>query len=187
MFFKIPWALRAILYNLFFKRIGFFSYMGPPIFLKGTRNICIGNRVRIFPHYRMETYNQGSITIEDNCSIGQRFHVTAANRLRIGKNSTISFDVMVTDIDHNYENLGVAIHSQGFKISSTQIGENCFIGSGAKIQAGTILGNHCVVGANSVVRGSFPDYTVIAGVPARIVKQYCFTTNEWIKYGTKTN
>lgn len=66
-------------------------------------------------------------------------------------------------------------------IKETKIGENCFIGIGVAIQAGTILGKQCVVGSNSVVRGEFPDYCVIVGAPARIVKKYNFETQRWEK------
>lgn len=179
MFFKIPWAIRAIVYKLFFKRFGLLSYMGPPLFLKGTRNISIGNRVRIFPHCRMETHGEGTVNIEENCQFGQRLHLTAAGHLSIGKNTTVLFDVMITDIDHDYREIDKPIHEQQLIISKTTIGSNCFIGSGTKIQAGTTLGNQCVVGANSVVRGSFPSYSVIAGVPAKIIKLYNFETGIW--------
>jgi len=52
---------------------------------------------------------------------------------------------------------------------------------GVAIQAGTVLGKQCIVGANSVVRGVFPDYSVIAGVPARIIKRFNFDKNKWEK------
>ena len=48
------------------------------------------------------------------------------------------------------------------------------------ILPGTILGKHCVVGANSVVSGVFDDYSVIVGSPARVVKKYNKETREWI-------
>ena len=65
--------------------------------------------------------------------------------------------------------------------SHTAIGENCFIGYGAVIMPGTVLGRQCIVGANSVVKGVYPDYCVIAGVPARIIRRYNFQTEEWEK------
>lgn len=64
-------------------------------------------------------------------------------------------------------------------MTDTKIGEGCFIGFGAVIQAGTILGRHSVVGANSVVKGEFPDYSVIVGVPAKVVKSYNIMTKKW--------
>ena len=75
-------------------------------------------------------------------------------------------------------------------ISETKIGENCFIGYGAVIQAGTILGKQCIVGANAVVRGHFPDYCVMVGVPAKIVKRYDEKSGVWKKtdkYGNFIN
>ena len=70
---------------------------------------------------------------------------------------------------------------QKITVKETRIGENCFIGMGAAIMAGTILGKQCVVGANSVVRGNFPDYCVIVGSPAKIVKKYNPETHVWEK------
>lgn len=68
---------------------------------------------------------------------------------------------------------------QGHIEKETKIGDGCFIGYGAAIQSGTKLGKHCVVGTNSVVRGEFPDYSVIVGSPARVVKQYNIRTGIW--------
>ena len=92
---------------------------------------------------------------------------------------------MVTDIDHEYEDLNLPVAKQPLKVSKTYIGENCFIGSGAKIQAGTILGKHCVVGTNAVVRGVFPDYSVIVGIPAKIIKRYNLDKKEWRRTDAK--
>jgi acetyltransferase-like isoleucine patch superfamily enzyme len=89
------------------------------------------------------------------------------------------------DTDHEYQDLSMSVGKQPLMIKKTQIGENCFIGSGAKIQAGTILGRHCVVGSNAVVRGTFPDYSVIVGAPARIVKRYDEKSQKWKKTNNK--
>lgn len=180
---KYLWAIRAMIYKIRFKSIGKFSYIGKPTFLLGTKKINIGNKVRIYPGSRMEAHgDNGSIVIEDNVSIGQNFHITSKDiDLVIGKDTTISGNVFMTNIDHDYKEIGKHIMDQEYLVQKTVIGENCFIGYGVGIQAGTILGKHCVVGANSVVRGSFPDYCVIAGVPAKIIKRYDVEKKEWEK------
>lgn len=180
---KYFWVARAMLYKFRFKNIGMLSYMGKPIFLLGTKKIKIGNKVRIFPGFRMEAHGEtGGITLEDNVSIGHNFHITSKDKeLVIGANTTISGNVFITNIDHNYKEIDKHIMEQDFIVSDTKIGKNCFIGYGAGIQAGTILGNQCVVGTNAVVRGTFPSYCVIAGIPAKIIKQYNPKTGEWEK------
>lgn len=88
---------------------------------------------------------------------------------------------MITDIDHEYRDPSKSVIDQPYINSTTDIGENCFLGFGVCIQAGTTLGEGCVVGANSVVRGEFPDHCVIVGAPARIVKRYDPQSGTWVR------
>lgn len=178
---KLIWVLRAVIYKPFFGKIGFISYLGRPVFIKGSKNIFIGKNVRIFPNIRLETHGGGKIIIGDNIAIQQNVHITSAANLVIGSSSTILANTFVTNIDHEYEEMGKHILEQPMRIRETKIGENCFIGAGVAIQAGTILGKQCIVGANSVVRGTFPDYCVIAGAPAKILKRYNPETKVWEK------
>lgn len=182
MFFKLFWIFRGLLYAPFFGKFSIPSYIGKPILILGMNKIFIGKRVRIYPNARMEVHGKNSkLIIKENVGIAQNVHITTGANLIIGKSTTILANVFITDIDHSYEELGVPILDQRNIIKKTLIGENCFIGIGAAIQAGTILGNHCIVGANSVVRGHFPDYSVIVGAPAKIIKQYNFETQKWEK------
>jgi acetyltransferase-like isoleucine patch superfamily enzyme len=181
MYFKLFWFIRAVFYKFFFAKLEFPSYIGKPIFLLGVRNIFIHKRVRIYPNVRMETHNGGRIIIKDDVSIAQNVHITSAGDLFIGKSCTILANVFITNIDHDYQEIGVHIMKQRTLLRETIIGENCFIGIGACIQAGTVLGCQCIVGSNSVVRGVFPDYCVIVGSPAKIVKRYDVKRKEWIK------
>jgi len=185
--YKLFWYFKTlIIYKFIFGNIGKLTYIGKPVFLKGTKNVFIGNRVRIFPGLRIETHNNGMIIIEDNVGIGQNVHLTSSDiTLTIKKNTTILGNVFITNIDHDYKELNRSILEQKYIVNKTEIGENCFIGYGAAIQAGTILGKQCIVGTNSVVRGIFPDYSVIVGVPAKIIKRYNFKTNKWERTNDK--
>ncbi|KQT17878.1 lipopolysaccharide biosynthesis protein [Chryseobacterium sp. Leaf404] len=181
MLYKIYWGVVALCYAPFFKKFSFPSHIGVPIFTYGLRSVSIHKRVRIMPGVRIETHKNGTIVIEEDVSIGQNFHITSAGNLTVGKNTTISGNVFVTNIDHEYTEINVHILDQPMIIKETKIGSNCFLGFGVAIQAGTVLGNHCVVGASSVVRGIFPDYSVIVGIPARVVKRYNVETLKWEK------
>lgn len=186
------WKLNTqTFYKQMFKSMGIKSVIKKPMFLT-PEYISIGSncyiwndaRIEAITSYANERFNP-HIILEDGVTIQQRCHITAADTLIIGKDTAILFDVMITNIDHKYEDLSTPVGKQPLIVKKTQIGENCFIGSGAKIQAGTILGRHCVVGTNAVVRGCFPDYCVIVGVPARIVKRYDEVSRKWKKTNSK--
>ena len=188
MIFKIFWIIRGLIYKPFFGKFTLPSYIGNPIYIGNFKRIFIGKRVRIFPNARIEVVDsKSSIVFEDNISIGQNFHIISGENqeLRIGKNSTLSANVFITNIDHKYDDINQHILEQSLISNYTHIGENCFIGYGAVIQAGTVLGKQCIVGSNAVVRGTFPDYSVIVGVPARIVKRYDIEQKAWRKTNKK--
>lgn len=177
---KYVWGLRALAYKLFFKRIGHMTYIGKPCFIEGRKNISIGQRTRIFPGIRLEAIGAGQIEIGSNCAVEQNVHITAAGSLLyIGNDVTIAANTFITNIDHEYKDINYSVMDQGHNLKKTVIGDGCFIGYGASIQAGTKLGKHCIVGTNAVVKGDFPDYCVIVGCPAYIVKKYDFKTKTW--------
>ena len=183
---------RNILSRIFYARIfqvyGRGSVIYSPMLIRHPECIEIGNGVHIRDGLRMEAITKWSdqkfaprLKIEDGVSIEQNTNITCADHLTIGKNTVISFDVTITDIDHAYEAIDVNILRQPLKVNKTTIGEYCFIGAGSKIFAGTTLGKQCIIAANSVVRGVFPDYSVIAGAPARAIKRYNMQTQQWEK------
>ncbi|MFT4188379.1 MAG: acyltransferase [Aeromicrobium sp.] len=168
---KIFWGVRAVLLGRLFGHFGLPGYLGKPTLVLGVRGIHVGRRVRIFPGLRAECHQNGTIRIGDNVSIGQNFHLVAIGPLEIGAGTLISGSVFVTDMDHEYRDTTRPVHEQEYLYARTKIGENCFLGIGSRILAGTILGDGCIVGANSVVRGVYPPHSVIVGIPGRIVKQ----------------
>lgn len=157
------------------------SYIANPIFLNNRNKIYLGKRTRILPHSRMEVYGNGSIILEGNISIGQNFHCTAGGKLIIRQGVTIAENVYISDIEHNLDEIDSVVVERDKIIKETLIGEFCFIGFGAVILPGTTLGNNCVVGANSVVKGKFPDNSMITGAPGRIIKKYNRKTKKWEK------
>lgn len=179
---KFIWMTRAIVNKMFYGHIGKLTYMGKPCFIEGRRNIYIGNKTRIFPGVRMEAIGVGKIVIGNNVAIEQNVHITSMGGvLHIADDVTIAANTFITNLDHEYTDIDKSIMEQGHILKETSIGEGTFIGYGAAIQAGTILGRHCVVGTNSVVRGVFPDYSVIVGSPAKIVKRYDLDRKEWVR------
>lgn len=179
---KYGWGLRAVIYKIIGLKVGWLTYIGPPLIIEGVKKMRIGRKVRIYPGARIECHHGGEIVIENDVSIGQNFHVTSCEgSLKIGQGTVISGNVVVTNIDHEYTEVQESISMQPLNFRPTCISKNCFIGYGAVLQAGTVLGEHCVVGANSVVRGEFPAFTVIAGAPAKAIKQYDSEARDWLR------
>ncbi len=183
-YFKIKGVL---IYRFLFNGFGKGSILRKPLFVS-FESVEVGHNVLIWDDARIETVESyadsdftPAIILGDGVTIQQRCHITAAGKLSIGNGTTILFDVMITDIDHEYQDITLPISQQPLLVAKTTIGENCFIGSGVKINAGTTLGKHCIVGASAIVRGDFPDYCVIVGIPAKIIKRYNSTTKSWQK------
>lgn len=182
-FVKVLWTLRAGVYSVLYQNLKMPSYIGKPILITKKDKLKIGKKTRIYPGLRCEIVNNDStVAIGSNVSIGQNFHIVSCDdNLVIGNDVTISGNVMITNCDHNYQDIGVHTLDQKLECKHTEIGDGCFLGYGCVIQAGTVLGKQCVVGANSVVRGVFPDYCVIVGAPAKIKKRYNPKTETWEK------
>lgn len=178
---KAKWFVGTLLTKWKYGSVGKHSYIGKTLFVQCPKKLFIGSNVRIYPGMRAEmTTDDAIIKIGDNVSIGQNFHVVSYNReLSIGANTTISANVFVSNVNHDYHELDVHSLDQQMIVKDTEIGAYCFVGYGAVILPGTKLGKQCIVGANSVVKGEFPDYCVIAGNPARVIKTYNQTTNAW--------
>jgi len=177
---KLTWVFRALVYKIFFGKIGLWSYFGKPIYISGVKNIFLGRNVHFYPGARIEVYgDESAFKISNNVSIGQNIHVICSDSVQIGRNTTISSNVFISDTDHTYTEVGQHIMDQKLKIKKTVIGSNCFLGVGSAIMPGTTLGNQCIVGAHSVVNGSFPDYSVIVGNPCKIIKTY--DNGRWVK------
>ncbi len=185
--FKLDRLITKMRYAKRLRACGAASIIQKPLFWT-PEHISVGSHVLIWPASRIEGIERYGtetfkphITIGDNSILQQGLHITCAENVTIGAGANIMFGVMITDIDHDYLHVGEAALSQPLDVKKTIIGPNCFIGAGAKIQAGTILGEQCVVGTNAVVRGTFPDYCVIVGAPARIIKRYDVASGEWRK------
>ena len=87
----------------------------------------------------------------------------------IGKDCAIGPRVSIETVNHN---LIWSVHEKwGAKVVPVRIGDRCWIGSGAVILPGVIIGDDCVVGAGSVVTKSFAKNSIIAGVPARLIRE----------------
>lgn len=122
-----------------------------------------------------------SIEIHGDTTIGNNAHIIGTHSLVIEESVLIADNVFITDCSHIYKNIHLPIRDQGIKsLRPVRIGSGSWIGENVCI-IGSSIGKNCVIGANAVVTKDVPDYSVVIGNPARIIKHYDLATNEWIR------
>lgn len=129
----------------------------------------IGENCRIECTGSLEHIGKG-VKIGNRTSLGSDCYFGAAGGIEIGDDVVAGQYIRFHSENHNYTDTNKLIKDQGVSHKGIRIGSNCWIGAGAVFLDGASLGDGCVVGANAVVTKAFPANSVIAGVPAKIVK-----------------
>ena len=111
----------------------------------------------------------GDVTIGDYTRIG--LHSTVIGPVAIGSHVNLAQGITVSVLNHNFEDLEKRIDEQGVSTSAIVIGDDVWIGANAVITAGVHIGRHAVVAAGAVVTKDVPEYSVVAGVPAKVIKR----------------
>jgi len=109
-----------------------------------------------------------NITIGDNSEFGTRCMVQS--NVEIGSNVIMGPDIKIYARNHKFNRTDIPIRNQGKEFLKTIIGDDVWISANSVITAGVNVGNHVVIAAGSVVTKDVPDYAVIGGVPAKIIK-----------------
>jgi acetyltransferase-like isoleucine patch superfamily enzyme len=170
-----------------FYKIGWGTIINPPFRYKNLMFVQLGQAVVIQRNCWIQTViqdapgNEGPlIFIGDNSAIGMDATISAAKKIVIGNNVLLARNVYITDHEHKYESTEAPIMDQGItKVSEVSIGDNTWLCQNVVILPGVSIGKNCVVGANSVVNKSIPDYCVAVGSPAKVVKIFDHRSNSW--------
>lgn len=122
------------------------------------------------------------VKIGNNCALGKRTIIGCANEVVLEDSVRVGPNVHFSDRGHKFDDVSIPMvpiitESKG----PIYIGQETWIGSGAQIMSGVTIGKRCVIAAGAIVTKSFPDYCVIAGNPAKIVKQYNFDKKQWVR------
>jgi acetyltransferase-like isoleucine patch superfamily enzyme len=185
--------LRVLLYRARGVRIGAGSRIQKPYTLLFPEFLSIGIDSIIHSHAHITALKAFSglqytpqITIGNGVYIGRYSYFVAIDSIRIEDCCVLSDHVYITDNAHGLHPERGPIMKQPLESKgAVHIGRNCFVGFRACIMPGVSLGEHCVVGANSVVTRSFPARSMVAGCPARLVKVFCQETGEWVRVDLK--
>lgn len=172
-----------------FSRFGDGSMIAfPPTVVFGEGRIAIGHTTTIGPLASLSAgmpaqagvRGEPIITIGDRCVLGKGIGIVGHERIEIGDDIWTGHYVYISDQNHGYEDLERPIGVQMWKNDPVSIGDGSWLGHGAIVLPGSRIGRHVVVAAGAVVTGLHaPDNSVVAGVPARVVKRYV-AGNGWV-------
>ena len=137
---------------------------------KGDSNsgIRIGSGVFVGRNTILSCKN-GDIELGDRANVGFNCEVFSASRVVVGADTLLAAYCYVVGGDHDFSDLTKPVLAQGRTSAGVDIGEGVWMGAGAKVLDGVVVGPHAIIGAQAVVREPVPAYAVAAGVPARIV------------------
>ena len=110
------------------------------------------------------------IILEDHVGLGEYAYLGGAGGLRIGRGCIIGQYFSCHPENHKFQQPDEEIRFQGTSRKGINIGPDCWIGAKVTVLDGVTIGRGCVIAAGSVVNRSVPNYAIIAGVPARVIK-----------------
>lgn len=111
----------------------------------------------------------GDVMIGDHTRIG--LHNTIIGPVLIGNHVNLAQGITVTALNHIFENSEKRIDEQGVSTSAVVIEDDIWIGANAVVLPGVTIGHHSVVAAGAVVTKDVPPHSLVAGVPAKVIKQ----------------
>jgi maltose O-acetyltransferase len=121
----------------------------------------------LLPGYRI---NRGDLVkIGIGVHFGDNIFIDGRGGVTIGSNVIFAPDVSVLSYNHDFRNPKWKPYSPEFILREVKVGDHCWIGKNAILLPGAELGENCVVGAGSVVHGTVPANSVVAGNPARVI------------------
>ena len=148
--FKTISKIRPLIYKPFFKGIGKGTIIHDDVLFKFPEDILLGEHVQI----------------------AQQCILVGGSGLKIGDNVMIGAGTKIITSSHNYHSVDIPMIDQGLSFKSIEIKNDVWFGFNCIVLGGAIIGKGCIVAANAVVKeGKYDEYSIIGGVPAKIIKK----------------
>ncbi|WP_270383101.1 acyltransferase [Ligilactobacillus salivarius] len=182
-FFKKAFS-NTFYYAVRYRMFGSNLFVGVRSRVTGKGFMKLGKNVTVHSDCFIATFPQNKgLIIGNNVMIGQFSRIGCKNSVIIEDNVFTGPNVFIADYNHNYSNINIPILEQDDVVytKGVVIKRDTWIGTNVSIIGNVNIGKHCVIGANSVVTHSIPDYSVAVGCPARVIKRYDFNQNKWVK------
>lgn len=140
----------------------------------------------VYPQYGgkenpVASASDGGIIIGNNVSANRELTVYCAERVEIEDDVMLGSGILITDNDHGMDPTLPEFRSQPLVTAPVKLGRGCWIGERASILSGVEVGEHSIVAAGAVVTHSVPPYSIVGGVPAKVIKKWNFEHGGWEK------
>ena len=172
------------------------SYVGPRVSLQNRRRLTVGAGTVLAADVVIDALSSDGVRLGDSVTVDRRAIIRGSGSIRrigvgvsVGRRSAIGVDcfihggggvtigrdvllgpgVRIFSENHDFALRGVPVIEQGETPAAVEIGDDVWIGAGATVLAGARIGAGAIVAAGAVVRGEIEPYTIVAGVPARVV------------------
>lgn len=151
------------------------------IIVEDNFSLGVDSKITIIKEYHGENY-EPALLIGKNVNIGNRFTALVADEIVIGNDTLIASDVLITSENHGMNPLSDYSYAcQPLMAEPVSIGDGCWIGEKVTIMPGVSIGKKCIVAANAVVTHSCPDFCIVGGVPAKVLKTFDFEQKKWVR------
>ena len=163
--------LRIAILSSRSKMIGEKCYIARLTHFRGSKNISFGSMVSVGTNCYFFA-DQGTISVGNRTSFNINVNINASvgGAIRIGDNCLIGPNVVIHSSNHKYVNREIPIRDQGHDCADINIEDNVWLGANVIVLAGVRIGTGSVVAAGAVVTNDVPEFSVVGGVPAKIIK-----------------
>lgn len=165
-------VLRGFYFRALLKKTGNKLMFGTGVEITGFKNIEMGSRIAIAKNSSIYAHNNGKVIIGDNLGMNTNACIGAADGgcIIIGDNVMIAQNVVLRACDHSFKDPDIAMCDQGYNTGTIKIGDDCWIAANAVITRNVIIGAHSIVAAGAVVTSDIEPYSVVGGVPAKLIR-----------------
>ncbi|MGR5453719.1 acyltransferase [Vibrio alfacsensis] len=133
------------------------------------KSLCVcGDNIYIATNVRIKNFK--SLVLGNNVSIHENCFIDALGGISIGNNVSIAHNTSIVSFEHCWDNTEVPIKYNKLKVGEILISSDVWIGCGVRVLSGAEINCRSVVAAGSVVNKSYCSHSLIAGVPAKIIK-----------------
>lgn len=164
------------------KKILYVLYRLTGAWLPKSQRSSLAKKIRTFWAKRIVTKCGRNVNIERNAVFGPQLEIgnnsgigidcEVYGPVTIGENVMMGPEVVVYTVGHRHDRIDIPMMEQGGDaVKPVVIGNDVWIGRRAIIMPGVKIGNGCIIGAAAVVTKDIPDYSIAAGVPAKVVKK----------------